>query len=139
MYSSLITYIKQFPKTEKVSVKVGGYTEHAKVKSHLLNTLNKPELYSIAISMAVPQDKKTKEDFVDWILDNHCNPMALPAPMIHPAPMALPAPMAFQSLNTPKAIQAPHAHPVAKVTKAELDELRSLVAAFTARLDALTL
>jgi hypothetical protein len=69
MYSPLITYIKKFPMTEKVSVKVGDYTEHAKVKAHLLKKLNFDELRAIANSMLFdPPRKTTKEEFVDWIL-----------------------------------------------------------------------
>jgi len=135
MYSSLISYIKTFPKTEKVSVRCGEYTDSAKVKTHLLNSLNKPELSDIARRMMmVPQAKTTKDELVDWILANYSRyvtgPLAVMAPLAPQTPLAPQAPQAFQT-HQPQ--------PVARVTQADLDDLRSLVAAFTAKLDALTL
>ena len=138
MYSSLISYIKTFPKTEKVSVRCGEYTDSAKVKTHLLNSLNKPELSDIARRMMmVPQAKTTKDELVDWILANYSRYVTGPL-----APLAVMAPLAPQTPLAPQAPQAFQTHqpqPVARVTQADLDDLRSLVAAFTAKLDALTL
>eukprot|EP00798_Chlamydomonas_sp_ICE-L_P029487 gene29487-5834_t len=135
MYSSLISYIKTFPKNEKVSVRCGECTDSAKVKTHLLNSLNKPELSDIARRMMmVPQAKTTKDELVDWILANYSRyvtgPLAVMAPLAPQTPLAPQAPQAFQT-HQPQ--------PVARVTQADLDDLRSLVAAFTAKLDALTL